>query len=181
MEGSPTRSSSEELGGFSAEAHLWAKCHPAPLGNVVNLKEDGTFKHRLIQDLRANGVSGAVALPERQVLPRGVDHGLDLALLGQELGEGEDVFTLVLDFKDAFMSIPLHEDERRFNCANTGFPLSRTRGPVCDGEPDLGGFVVWRTLGFGGRASFACRTAQALLGSSIPLLTAGHLDVHSFT
>merc|ERR1712194_883704 len=89
---------------------------------------------------------------------------------------GEDVFTLVLDFKDAFMSIPLHEDERRFNCAHTGFQLSRTRPTVYDGEPDLGGFVAWRTLGFGGRpnplvfsrvASFVCRTAQAFLGSSV--------------
>merc|ERR1712085_155980 len=43
-------------------------------------------------------------------------------------------------------------------------------------EPSTGGFVVWRTLGFGGRpnllvfsrvASFACRTAQALQGSSV--------------
>merc|ERR1712153_239853 len=121
-----------------AEAHLGAKCHPAPLGNVVKLKEDGTFKHRLIQDLRANGVNGAVTLPERQVSPRGVDHGVDLALLGQNLGEGEDVFTLVLDFKDAFMSIPLHPDERRFNCAHTGFPLARSRPPIYDDEPEVG-------------------------------------------
>merc|ERR1712194_743366 len=126
----------------AAETYLGAKCHPAPLGNVVKLKEDGTFKHRLIKDLCANGVNGAVALPERLVLPRGIDHGLDLALLGHDLGEGEDVFTLVLDFKDAFMSMPLHEDERRFTCAHTGFRLSRTRPTVYDWEPDLGGFVV---------------------------------------
>ena len=57
--------------------------------------------------------------------------------------------------------------------------MSRTRPTVYDGEPDLGGFVVWRTLGFGGRpnplvfsrvASFACRTAQALLRSSTDLV-----------
>merc|ERR1712086_389255 len=160
----------------SAEAFLGAKCHPAPLGNVSKLKEDGSFKHRLIQDLKANGVNGAVALPERQVLPRGIDHGVDLATLGHDLAEGEGVFTLVLDFKDAFMSIPLHDDERRFNCANTGFQLARTRPPHYKDEPSTGGFVVWRTLGFGGRpnplvfsrvASFASRTAQALLGSSV--------------
>ena len=33
---------------------LGAKVHPVPLGNVAKLKEDGTYKHRLIQDLRAN-------------------------------------------------------------------------------------------------------------------------------
>ena len=71
------------------------------------MKDDGTFKHRLIQDLRANGVDGAVRLPERQVLPRGIDHGVDLAQLASHSGEEEDVFTIVLDFKDAFMSIPI--------------------------------------------------------------------------
>merc|ERR1712194_870807 len=46
----------------SAEVFLGAKCHPAPLGNVSKWKEDGSFKHRLIQDLKANGVNGAVGL-----------------------------------------------------------------------------------------------------------------------
>ena len=40
-----------------AEEVLGDKAHPAPLGNVAKLKEDGTYKHRLIQDLRANMVA----------------------------------------------------------------------------------------------------------------------------
>ena len=56
--------------------------------------EDGSCKHRLIQDQRANGVNEAVDLTEDQVLPRGIDHGIDLAVLGQDLGVDEDVFTL---------------------------------------------------------------------------------------
>jgi len=86
----------------------------------------------------------------------------------------EEVFTLVLDFKDAFMSIPLHPDEQRFNCANAGFVVRRSREALMEGEPSEGTFVIWRTLGFGGKpnplvfsrvASFASRSAQALLGS----------------
>ena len=44
--------------GHAAEV-LGAKVHPAPLGNVAKLKEDGTYKHRLIQYLRANLVRRA--------------------------------------------------------------------------------------------------------------------------
>ena len=54
--------------------------------------------------------------------------------------------------------------------------MKRSRPSLFDGEPDEGTFVVWRTLGFGGRpnplvfsraASFAARTAQGLLLSSL--------------
>ena len=157
----------------AAEKALGAKTHPAPLGNVAKQKEDGSWKFRSIQDLRANRVNATVQLPERQVLPRGVDHGRDMARLKMNAKEGERLATLVLDFKDAFMSIPLAEDEWRFNCAHTGFDLNRKRDQLYEGEPPTGSFVVWRVLGFGGRpnplvfsraASFACRYAQALLG-----------------
>ena len=160
----------------AASVYLGGKCHPAPLGNVVKTKDDGSLKHRLIQDLRANGVNNAVQLTERQVLPRGIDHGIDLAALAKSKTESEELFTLVLDFKDAFMSIPLHRDEQRFNCANAGFVVKRSRPSLFEGEPIEGTFVVWRTLGFGGRpnplvfsraASFAARTAQGLLQSSL--------------
>ena len=81
---------------------LGARVHPAPLGNISKAKDDGSIKHRLIQDLRANSVNEAVRLQERQVLPRGIDHGRDMAVLG-EGADPSDVHTLVLDFKDAFM------------------------------------------------------------------------------
>ena len=63
----------------AAEAALGGQCFPAPLGDVVKSNPDGTQKHRLIQDLRRNGVNACVHIPERQVLPRFVDHALDLA------------------------------------------------------------------------------------------------------
>ena len=175
----------------AAAAYLGGPCHPAPLGNVTRTKDDGTIKHRLIQDLRANGVNAAVALPERQVLPRGIDHGRDLAYLAQDLPPDADVHTLVLDFSNAFMSVPLHPSERRFNCAHTGFSLKRTRDAVIDGEVEEGRFVVWRCLGFGGRpnplifsrlASFAARTTQALMGepssTDIPAAGEGRLQLY---
>ena len=126
--------------------------HPAPLGNVVKAKPDGTLKHRLIQDLRANLVNAAVRLPERQVLPRGLDHGRDLAVLKEGLAGGEVLLTLVLDFQDAFMSVPLHPSERRFVCADADFKLTRSRPPLRPEEPASGRFLVWRVLGFGVRA-----------------------------
>ena len=156
-----------------AEAWLGGKAHPAPLGNVAKQKDDGTWKHRLIQYLRMNGVNSASYLTERQVLPRGLDHAVDLARLQDRAGVAEEVWTLVLDLKDAFMSLPLAEGEQRFNCAHAGFEVRRDRDPLYHDEPHSGHFVVWRVLGFGGKpnplvfaraASFAARSAQALLG-----------------
>ena len=79
--------------------------------------------------------------------------------------------------KDAFMSLPLHPEEMRFNCARAEARLERKRDCLYHLEPATGTFIVWRVLGFGGRpnpllfaraASFATRTAQALLGSVLP-------------
>ena len=152
---------------------LGGKVHPAPLGNVEKLKEDGTWKDRVIQDQTANMVNLAVFLPERQVLPRGIDHGRDLAVMQADLQPGEVLQTLVLDFKDAFMSLAIHPSERRFNCAHTTVEVERQRPALFEGEVVKGKFVVWRVLGFGGRpnplvfsraASLACRAAQGLIG-----------------
>ena len=49
------------------------------MGNVTKLRPDGSAKHRLIQDLRANQVNRAARVPERQVLPRPRDHVVDLS------------------------------------------------------------------------------------------------------
>ena len=40
-----------------AEQHLGAAVVPSPLGDVVKKKEDGSTKHRLIQDLRSSRVN----------------------------------------------------------------------------------------------------------------------------
>ena len=155
----------------AAEKALGGTLFPAPLGNVTKVKPDGGLKHRVIQDLRANSVNKSIRLPERQVLPRPIDHARDLAdLTAVEPG----MATLIMDFKDAFMSIPLLAEERRFCCASVPQGLERRRQGISTAEPPTGNFVVWRVLGFGGRsfplvfsraASFAARSAQALFST----------------
>ena len=155
-----------------ADAEDWVgqKVFPAPMGNVTKVKDD-KVKHRLIQDLRKNNVNRAVSLPERQVLPRPIDHAVDLATLTQTKRKGDEVACMVLDFANAFMQVPLAKEEMRFNCAHVPQGLVRNREPLVPEEPKEGTFVVWQVLGFGGRpnplvysrvASFAMRTAQAL-------------------
>ena len=79
---------------------------------------------------------------------------------------------MVLDFRDAFMSLALREEEIPFNACALGADIPLGRKPAFPGEPAKGRVIVWHVLGFGGRpnplmfaraASFASRTAQALL------------------
>ena len=154
----------------AAEAWIGQEVFPAPMGNVTKVKGE-KVKHRLIQDLRINNVNRAVALPERQVLPRPVDHAVDFATLSQQKGKSDKMACMVLDFANAFMQVPLSKEEMKYNCACVPQGLVRNRPPLEQDEPEQGTFVVWQVLGFGGRpnplvysrvASFAMRTAQAL-------------------
>ena len=82
-------------------------------------------------------------------------------LASNNLPKGSRVWSLIVDFEDAFMSIGTLPSEQRFTSAE-----------VVDTDSPSGVFVyVWHTLGFGGKtfplvysrpASFAARTAQAL-------------------
>ena len=159
----------------AAAAACTGPLHPAPLGNIAKQRSDGSWKFRLIQDLRRNEVNSAARLPERQVLPRPVDHAIDLATLSSQQEPGQAVWVAVADFADAYMSVPLLERERRFNCAEVSEPLRRTRAPIRPSEPAFGSLVLWRVLGFGGRpnplifariSSVLMRLAQAMFPSS---------------
>ena len=152
-------------------AAAWLGQRPviSPLGNVVKFRPDLSRKNRLIQDLRASGVNAASTVHERQVLPRFADHGHDIAALAA-LGSSVGVF--ILDFKHAFMTIPLAREEMPYNTSVVPESLTRTRPPLDDAEPSTGTVLVWRVLGFGGHAnplvyariaSFACRSGQGLL------------------
>ena len=158
-----------------AEAHMKGKCCPAPLGNVSKPRPEGGLKHRLIQDLKANKVNRAVHFRERQVLPRPRDHAKGLARAAARKRRMKRknalIRTLIIDFENAFMSIPLATAERVYNCCAVPSGLHRTRPEAYPGEPEQGSFVVWTVLGFGGKpnpllfarfASFAMRTGQCV-------------------
>ena len=106
---------------------------------------------------------------ERHVLPRFADHGHGLASL---VAFGSSVGVFVLDFKHAFMTVPLAIEEMPFNTSVVPQGLVRTRAGLDDTEPKEGKLLVWRVLGFGGHANpliyarvacFAARSGQALL------------------
>ncbi|CAK0901597.1 unnamed protein product [Prorocentrum cordatum] len=150
----------------AAAAERFGQIPPAPLGNVRKARPDGTFKNRIIQDLLINCVNLAASTHERVVLPRGVDHGADLAALARRAGQisGGQVQVLILDFQDAFMMVPMHESERRFNVAVLRDPPLEGRGRV----------IARRALGCGGKSnplvysrlgSFIARSTQAMLCS----------------
>ena len=153
----------------AAEEWLQAKPIVSPLGNVVKLRPDATRKNRLIQDFRASRVNEASVVHERQVLPRFADHAHDLATLA---AFGSSVGVFILDFKHAFMTIPLAREEMPYNTSVVPGRITRTRTALDSAEPTSGELLVWRVLGFGGHAnplvyarvaSFACRSGQALL------------------
>ena len=124
------------------------KCYPAPLGDVVKHGPDGAVKHRLIQDLRRNGLNAVAGIPERQVLPRFVDHAVDLAKASRS-GEWE---AFVVDFENAYMSVAASRAEARFNCCISETPIERKRPPIDKLEPAAGTFIMWLVLGFGGKS-----------------------------
>ena len=103
---------------------------PSPLGDVVRLKPDGSVKHRLIQDLKASSVNSASKVSERQVLPRFVDHARDLAFASRD---GSDMGVFVVDFKNAFMTLPLARAEQPFNTSVAPHIVHRNRPALYPG------------------------------------------------
>ena len=81
-------------------------------------------------------MNACVHIPERQVLPRFVDHALDLARASSSEGSS----TLILDFKHAFMTVPAAAGEQQFNCCLLETPISRQRDAIAPGEPTRGVF-----------------------------------------
>ena len=175
----------------AAEDYLKKKTFPAPLGNVTKGRPEGGLKHRLIQYLKANMVNRAARFRERQVMPRPTDHAKDLsrAAARRRMMKRTNALirTLIIDFENAFMSVPLAEDERAFNCCEVPSGLKRTRVAAYPDEPEQGKFVVWTVLGFGGKpnpllfgrvASFAMRTGQCVANAVCKRSGAVHSQVY---
>ena len=105
-------------------------------------------------------------------MPTLFQHALDVASLGvlvdAAAGGDVEVSYMVLDLKDAFMSIGLHPMERPFNTCEVERDLHLRRPRLHEREPDVGKLLVWSVLGFGGKPSplvfawvapLACRAA----------------------
>ena len=124
-------------------------------------------------DLRASSVNEASVVSERQVLPRFGDHAHDVAVASEM---ASDMGVFILDFKNAFMSLPLARSEMGYNASVIPEGLERSREALYGEEPVRGTVLIWRVLGFGGHsnpltysraATFAARSAQALLSSPV--------------
>ena len=100
-------------------------------------RKAGGRTHHIIQDLKICYINGAAGTWERVVLPRAVEHAVDLSDLA---AIGPHVATLVVDFSDALMVVPLHRNKQPYSCAEV--PCIRENGGFA--------FVVWGALGFGG-------------------------------
>jgi hypothetical protein len=84
-------------------------------------KADGSFKHRIIWDLRRSHVNGEMAIGERLVLPRLSDAIEDaLAVLRARQAPGEEAEWLVVDVANAFFNVPLSPLEWRYHCCRLG-------------------------------------------------------------
>ena len=120
---------------------------------MAKAKPDGELKHRLVQDLRCSRVNELTKLEERQVLPRGEDHAADLAFAADwSPCWAKGGSALIPDFTDAFMSVPLLPAEMRYSCTLSHLPIARRRAALHPTEPCSGKVLVWRVMGFGGKA-----------------------------
>ena len=88
------------------------------LGLISKLKEDGTWKHRLIWDLLQSMVNAASTQSERIILPRLIDLINDILDLLMEKECDEEVWLFIIDIKSAFHLLPLKDSEKQFFCTS---------------------------------------------------------------
>ena len=84
------------------------------LGLVSKQKPDGTWKHRLVWDLRESGVNDTIDQGERIILPRPCDFTTAIRCLvnGPVGAPGRCAKLLGIDISDAFHQVPNHPAER---------------------------------------------------------------------
>ena len=148
LEWSPNREALEDKVGV---------LRPAKVATIVKTKGD-SVKVRLIHDLRRNGTNSLVRFRERLVLPRLCDVTASTLDELEELKAGEVVRFLVLDFADAFKTLHVHPEERKYLAGKA-----------------MRGWFVYFTVMFGigsgplvwGRvAAWVMRSTQAMLHSA---------------
>jgi hypothetical protein len=90
------------------------------LGLVSKQKPDGSWKHRLVWDLRESGVNGAIDQGERTILPRPCDFTRASRVLrrAKRTGPGVSLQFLGIDISDAFHQVPNHPEERHLTAVS---------------------------------------------------------------
>eukprot|EP00969_Alexandrium_andersonii_P249409 11022475-Alexandrium_andersonii.AAC.1 len=88
------------------------------LALISKMKPDGTWKHRIIWDLRRSRVNALVRQGERIAPPRLLDVVQDALELLEAFGD--DVTFLGTDVSDAFHQVPISSDEYPFTVAALG-------------------------------------------------------------
>ena len=83
------------------------------VGTIITHKA-GSMKVRLIHDLRRSLVNALATIPERVVLPRILDAVYSIIDASKAIENEEDVWIMVLDFKDAFKHLIVCEEERKY-------------------------------------------------------------------
>ena len=127
----------KDLGTWKDVVKAYGKVAVSKLACIVKVRKDGSVKARLVIDLRRSGVNRCVRLSERVVLPRIKEVLEDATYLLSQAGAGDEVEAMVADFKDAFHTLPVHPEEKKFGVA-------RTFGDH---------FIGFETIMFGGEAS----------------------------
>ena len=92
---------------------------PTRIAVLLKDRSDGTKKVRFIMDALRSGVNGLTSASERIVLPRScdlVESVIDLLEENQHRAKHDDfgVEILIADFVDAFLTLPLMEQERGY-------------------------------------------------------------------
>jgi len=98
----------EVLGDWSqVQARFGRSVVVSKLAAILKPRADGTLKVRLVIDYRRSGVNAHVRTSERVVLPRLKDAIADAVFLMASAGGSGGISFFVLDFKDAFHTIPV--------------------------------------------------------------------------
>eukprot|EP00971_Amphidinium_carterae_P348661 6490615-Amphidinium_carterae.3 len=123
------------------------------LGLISKQRADGSYKHRLVWDLRRSGVNEAAWQRQRVVLPRLDDvlkEYIDIAALQPRV-----VKLCCVDFKDAFHTVPIHPSEAKYQAVRVADKLYYFTVLVF-------GSATAPTL-WGRVAAFLGRSAQAIM------------------
>lgn len=142
---------------FDTEAEVRAKfgnVTPAKVAVVAKLRKDGTKKIRIIVDMLRAGINGKIQIRERLVLPRLTDLAEGVVDIMECQRPNHDIELFAVDFKDAFYTMGIADQERQFVVARGSFSWYVFR---CVAFGLASGPILWGRL-----AAAAARFGQSM-------------------